>query len=52
MNGMQEHHEQHMRQLAVVPPMLLDRDDRRLKFINNNGLVQDPLLNYKVKFTD
>nr|XP_039271319.1 mucin-17-like isoform X1 [Styela clava] len=43
----QEHQEQHMRQLAVVPPMLLDRDERRLKFINNNGLVSDPLEDYK-----
>lgn len=30
--------ERHMRTLAVEPPPLLDKEERRVKFINRNGL--------------
>ncbi|KAI8489051.1 nuclear receptor co-repressor 1 [Branchiostoma belcheri] len=39
--------EQEMRQLAVVPPMMFDEDQRRIKFINKNGLIKDPMKEYK-----
>lgn len=39
----QEANERHMRTLAVEPPPLLDKDERRVKFINRNGLIRDPL---------
>ena len=35
-----------MHSLAVVPPMLLDARQRKLRFYNNNGLIQDPLVEY------
>jgi len=31
-----------MRSLAVIPPMLLDERQKKLRFINNNGLLDDP----------
>lgn len=31
-----------MRDLAVIPPMLLDDRQKKLRFINNNGLLDDP----------
>ncbi|XP_033618575.1 nuclear receptor corepressor 2 [Fukomys damarensis] len=43
----QENLEKQMRQLAVVPPMLYDADQQRIKFINMNGLVDDPMKVYK-----
>ncbi|XP_028415198.1 nuclear receptor corepressor 1-like [Dendronephthya gigantea] len=36
-----ERHEKHMRLLAVDPPPLLDEDQRRVKYINRNGLIKD-----------
>lgn len=39
--------EKQMRQLAVVPPMLFDAEQQRIKFINMNGLMDDPLKVYK-----
>ncbi|XP_013359090.1 PREDICTED: nuclear receptor corepressor 2 isoform X8 [Chinchilla lanigera] len=36
-----------MRQLAVIPPMLYDADQQRIKFINMNGLMDDPMKVYK-----
>ena len=29
-----------MRTLAVEPPPILDKEERRLKFINRNGILQ------------
>ena len=29
-----------MRTLAVEPPPMLDKEERRLKFINRNGILQ------------
>lgn len=39
--------EKQMRQLAVIPPMLFDAEQQRIKFINMNGLMDDPLKVYK-----
>ena len=36
-----------MRSLAVVPPVLLDKRERRLCFDNRNGLVEDPMSEYR-----
>uniref|UniRef100_G1QPK9 Nuclear receptor corepressor 2 n=1 Tax=Nomascus leucogenys TaxID=61853 RepID=G1QPK9_NOMLE len=43
----QENLEKQMRQLAVIPPMLYDADQQRIKFINMNGLMADPMKVYK-----
>lgn len=43
----QELEDQKMRSYAVVPPILFDPKIRRYKFINNNGLVENPLEEYK-----
>ena len=36
-----------MRSLAVVPPVMLDKRERRLCFDNRNGLVEDPMSEYR-----
>ncbi|RXM91823.1 Nuclear receptor corepressor 2 [Acipenser ruthenus] len=36
-----------MRHLAVIPPMLFDAEQQRIKFINMNGLMDDPMKVYK-----
>ena len=36
-----------MRSYAVIPPMLLDARERQLRFSNNNGLIEDPMPEYK-----
>lgn len=28
---------------AVIPPMLTDEQDRRVRFLNRNGLISDPM---------
>ncbi|XP_058137221.1 nuclear receptor corepressor 2 isoform X4 [Dasypus novemcinctus] len=43
----QENLEKQMRQLAVIPPMLYDADQQRIKFINMNGLMDDPMKVYR-----
>ncbi|KAM4810370.1 nuclear receptor corepressor 2 isoform 3-T3 [Rhinophrynus dorsalis] len=43
----QENLEKQMRQLAVIPPMLFDAEQQRIKFINMNGLMDDPMKIYK-----
>merc|ERR1711892_473117 len=35
-----------MHSYAVIPPLLLPPDERRRKFTNTNGLIQDPMLIY------
>ncbi|XP_038673666.1 nuclear receptor corepressor 2-like [Scyliorhinus canicula] len=43
----QENIAKEMRQLSVVPPMLFDTDQQRIKYINMNGLMEDPMKVYK-----
>uniref|UniRef100_A0A674CQS6 Nuclear receptor corepressor 2 n=1 Tax=Salmo trutta TaxID=8032 RepID=A0A674CQS6_SALTR len=43
----QENTEKQIRQLAVIPPMLFDAEQQRIKFINMNGLMDDPMKVYK-----
>uniref|UniRef100_A0AAY4DDY3 Nuclear receptor corepressor 2 n=1 Tax=Denticeps clupeoides TaxID=299321 RepID=A0AAY4DDY3_9TELE len=43
----QENSEKQMRQLAVIPPMLFDAEQQRIKFINMNGLMTDPMKVYR-----
>nr|XP_026692214.1 nuclear receptor corepressor 2 isoform X2 [Ciona intestinalis] len=43
----QENQLNHMRQLAVVPPMLLDRDEQRVRFISTNGFIREPFKDFK-----
>lgn len=38
-----------MRQLSVIPPMMYDSEQRRVKFINMNGLMDDPMKVYKFR---
>ncbi|KAJ8403831.1 hypothetical protein AAFF_G00346990 [Aldrovandia affinis] len=45
----QENSERQMRQLSVIPPMLFDSEQRRVKFINMNGLMTDPMKVYKAR---
>uniref|UniRef100_A0A8C5K845 Nuclear receptor corepressor 1 n=1 Tax=Jaculus jaculus TaxID=51337 RepID=A0A8C5K845_JACJA len=33
--------------LSVIPPMMFDAEQRRVKFINMNGLMEDPMKVYK-----
>ncbi|CAD5111166.1 DgyrCDS502 [Dimorphilus gyrociliatus] len=48
-DGVQEHEEEirKRKQLAVIPPLLLDEQERKYKFIDNNRLIKDPLAEYK-----
>ncbi|XP_018427583.1 PREDICTED: nuclear receptor corepressor 1-like, partial [Nanorana parkeri] len=43
----QENNERQMRQLSVIPPMMFDAEQRRVKFINMNGLMEDPMKAYR-----
>ncbi|ESO97859.1 hypothetical protein LOTGIDRAFT_104300, partial [Lottia gigantea] len=43
----QEEEEKKMRSFSVIPPMMLDSHQRKMKFINNNGLLEDPMFEYK-----
>ena len=36
-----------MRSYAVIPPMMLDSFERRHFFNNKNGLIEDPMSEYK-----
>ncbi|XP_013767507.1 nuclear receptor corepressor 1 isoform X3 [Pundamilia nyererei] len=45
----QENNEKQMRQLSVIPPMMYDSEQRRVKFINMNGLMDDPMKVYKAR---
>lgn len=38
-----------MRQLSVIPPMLFDSEQRRVRFINMNGLMSQPMKVYKAR---
>ncbi|XP_071179529.1 nuclear receptor corepressor 1-like isoform X3 [Mytilus edulis] len=43
----QEEEDRKMRSLAVIPPMMLDARQRSLRYYNNNGLVEDPMSEWK-----
>ncbi|XP_072326140.1 nuclear receptor corepressor 1 isoform X3 [Scyliorhinus torazame] len=43
----QENNEKQMRQLSVIPPMMFDTEQRRVKFLNMNGVMDDPMRVYK-----
>uniref|UniRef100_A0A3Q3MLD8 Nuclear receptor corepressor 1 n=1 Tax=Labrus bergylta TaxID=56723 RepID=A0A3Q3MLD8_9LABR len=45
----QENNEKQMRQLSVIPPMMYDSEQRRVRFINMNGLMDDPMKVYKAR---
>ncbi|XP_077402236.1 nuclear receptor corepressor 1 isoform X4 [Vanacampus margaritifer] len=45
----QENNEKQMRQMSVIPPMMYDSEQRRVKFINMNGLMDDPMKVYKAR---
>ncbi|XP_051903662.1 nuclear receptor corepressor 1 isoform X1 [Hippocampus zosterae] len=45
----QENNEKQMRQLSVIPPMMYDSEQRRVKFINMNGLMDDAMKVYKAR---
>jgi len=40
--SLSQEEEKKMRDLAVFPPMLLDERQKKLRFINNNGFLDDP----------
>ena len=43
----QQEEDKKMRSYAVVPPLLLDARQRLLKLHNNNGLTEEPMMEYK-----
>ncbi|XP_022245762.1 uncharacterized protein LOC106462725 isoform X3 [Limulus polyphemus] len=43
----QELEDKKMKSYAVIPPILLDQRQRRIKFLNNNGFVEDPMAEYQ-----
>ena len=43
----QQEEERKMRSLAVIPPIMLDSKQRQLRFYNKNGLLDDPMSDYK-----
>ena len=38
-----------MRSYAVIPPILLDDRARKRRFTNSNGLIEEPMQEYKDK---
>ncbi|XP_041456607.1 nuclear receptor corepressor 1-like isoform X4 [Lytechinus variegatus] len=45
----QEANEKHIRSLAVIPPMLYNMEQRKVKFVNRNGLVEDAMNEHKTR---
>lgn len=45
----QELEDKKMRSYAVIPPILLDEKSRKRRFNNRNGLIEDPMQEYKDK---
>ncbi|CAH1800389.1 unnamed protein product [Owenia fusiformis] len=43
----QEEEDKKIRSYAVIPPVLLDSRQRRYRFMNNNGLIEDSMAEYK-----
>lgn len=46
---MNEEDRKRLHQSAVIPPLCFDNKQRRYKFINNNGYIQDPIGLFKSK---
>lgn len=42
-----QNNEKQMRQLSVIPPMMFDVEQQRVKFLNLNGVMDDPMRVYK-----
>ncbi|XP_022241550.1 uncharacterized protein LOC106459370 isoform X2 [Limulus polyphemus] len=49
MDGLQEQEleDKKMRSYAVIPPILFDHRQKNIQYINKNGLVEDPMAEYK-----
>ncbi len=49
MDGLQEQEleDKKMRSYAVIPPILLDTRHKKHNFINRNGIIEDPMAEYK-----
>ncbi|XP_022250944.1 uncharacterized protein LOC106467112, partial [Limulus polyphemus] len=49
MDGLQEQEleDKKMKSYAVIPPILIDQRRKRIQYINRNGLVEDPMAEYK-----
>ncbi|XP_078080657.1 nuclear receptor corepressor 1 isoform X5 [Mustelus asterias] len=47
LGGLLQNNEKQMRQLSVIPPMMYDTEQRRVKFLNMNGVMDDPMRVYK-----
>ncbi|XP_045598857.2 protein PRRC2A isoform X4 [Procambarus clarkii] len=49
MDGLQEqeNEDKKMRAYAVIPPILLEEKKRRHRYINQNGLIEEPISEYK-----
>ncbi|XP_042217385.1 uncharacterized protein LOC121862983 isoform X2 [Homarus americanus] len=49
MDGLQEqeNEDKKMRAYAVIPPILLEERKRRHRYINQNGLIEEPISEYK-----
>lgn len=49
MDGLQEQEleDKKMRSYAVVPPILLDSRHKRYNYVNRNGVIEDPMSEYK-----
>ncbi|XP_076364606.1 uncharacterized protein LOC143253915 isoform X2 [Tachypleus tridentatus] len=49
MDGLQEQEleDKKMKSYAVIPPILIDQRRKRIQYTNRNGLVEDPMAEYK-----
>ena len=45
--SLKQEEDKKMRSYAVIPPMLLDARQRKLRFHNNNGFIEDPKNEHK-----
>ena len=39
----EETHERYRRTHAVIPPMLIEESEKRVRYLNSNGLISDPM---------
>ncbi|XP_076345659.1 uncharacterized protein LOC143244584 isoform X3 [Tachypleus tridentatus] len=49
MDGLQEQEleDKKMRNYAVIPPIFFDHRQKKIQYINRNGLIEDPMAEYK-----